>query len=66
MCLSVELYIHIVFPPLRSCSYQSSTPQEVHVTNDKPVAMRVDFKLSPVVTTFDGISSYYNPYFFRH
>ncbi|KAH8418923.1 hypothetical protein KR222_004849 [Zaprionus bogoriensis] len=34
--------------------YQSSTPQEVHVTNDKPEALRLDFKLSPVETSFDG------------
>lgn len=46
------------------CSYQTSAAQQVHVTNDKPEALRVDFKLSPVVTSLDGISSYYNPYFF--
>jgi len=47
-------------------SYQSSVPQELHVTNDNAEAMRVDFKLTPVETNYDGISSYYNPYFLRH
>ncbi|XP_034119415.1 carboxypeptidase D isoform X1 [Drosophila nasuta] len=34
--------------------YQSSAPQELHVTNDNAEAMRVDFKLSPVETNYDG------------
>ncbi|XP_030568797.1 carboxypeptidase D isoform X3 [Drosophila novamexicana] len=46
--------------------YQSSPMQQLHVTNENAEALRVDFKLTPVESNFDGISSYYNPYFFRH
>ncbi|XP_034490769.1 carboxypeptidase D isoform X2 [Drosophila innubila] len=34
--------------------YQSSAPQELHVTNENVEALRVDFKLSPVETNYDG------------
>ncbi|KAH8289572.1 hypothetical protein KR054_007280 [Drosophila jambulina] len=34
--------------------YQASAPQQVRVTNDNQEALRVDFKLRPVETNFDG------------
>ncbi|KAH8345094.1 hypothetical protein KR059_004901, partial [Drosophila kikkawai] len=34
--------------------YQASAPQQVRVTNDNQEALRVDFKLKPVETNFDG------------
>ncbi|XP_034139680.1 carboxypeptidase D isoform X2 [Drosophila guanche] len=34
--------------------YQISSPQEVRVTNDNAEALRLDFKLLPVETNFDG------------
>ncbi|EDV92196.1 carboxypeptidase D isoform X2 [Drosophila grimshawi] len=34
--------------------YQSNAPLELHVTNENAEAMRVDFKLSPVESNFDG------------
>jgi len=46
------------------CSYQNSAPQEVRVTNENQEALRLDFKLTPVETNFDGISSIYSPYYF--
>ncbi|XP_058980289.1 carboxypeptidase D-like isoform X2 [Musca domestica] len=34
--------------------YQASAPQQIHVTNDKNVAQRLDFTLSPIETNYDG------------
>ncbi|XP_030378387.1 carboxypeptidase D isoform X2 [Scaptodrosophila lebanonensis] len=34
--------------------YQSSAPQQIHVTNDNAEALRLDFKLSPIETNYDG------------
>ncbi|XP_017067490.1 carboxypeptidase D isoform X2 [Drosophila eugracilis] len=34
--------------------YQTSAPQQVRVTNDNQEALRLDFKLTPVETDFDG------------
>ncbi|XP_016971864.1 carboxypeptidase D isoform X1 [Drosophila rhopaloa] len=34
--------------------YQTSAPQKVRVTNDNLEALRLDFKLTPVETNFDG------------
>ncbi|XP_030245291.1 carboxypeptidase D isoform X2 [Drosophila navojoa] len=34
--------------------YQSSVPQQVHVTNEGAEALRLDFKLTPVESNFDG------------
>ncbi|EDX00791.1 carboxypeptidase D isoform X1 [Drosophila yakuba] len=34
--------------------YQTSAPQQVRVSNDNQEALRLDFKLAPVETNFDG------------
>ncbi|EDW78568.2 uncharacterized protein Dwil_GK16509, isoform B [Drosophila willistoni] len=34
--------------------YQSSTPQEIRVTNNNAEALRIDFKLLPLETKYDG------------
>uniref|UniRef100_A0A1I8Q4W2 Peptidase M14 domain-containing protein n=1 Tax=Stomoxys calcitrans TaxID=35570 RepID=A0A1I8Q4W2_STOCA len=34
--------------------YQASVAQQVHITNDKNVAQRLDFTLSPIETNYDG------------
>jgi len=65
ICICKCIFICIVIY-ISDFSYQSSAPQELHVTNENVEAMRVDFKLSPVETNYDGISSYYNPYLLRH